>query len=452
MPSVSRRLDELRAPDIERLLTDRSILVQPVGAIEQHGPHLPFNTDLLVADRVASTAVERVGEEFDVWLLPALAYTKSNEHAWSAGTIWLSASTLLAVLDDIGRCVATTAARKLVFMNGHGGNSALIGVANREIRLAHGLMTFLAHPGVPADQGGVSARRTELGMGIHGGTEETSLMLHLAPTSSTCRSATRNLPEHLADNRYVRFGGSVGFGWLSNDFGPDGHIGDPTTAHCRTRRAALRRRQWRRSAVRSPRSPGSRFPSSRRRAACRAARRARWSVMSMELSTDLRIDIDRLSARIAELAEIGRVDGPDGEWGSARLALTEHDRRGRDLVVTWMRDLGLAVAIDAIGNVFASRAGADPDAAAVMVGSHIDTVRTGGRFDGNLGVLAGLEVVETLARHGVVTERPLVVAFFTDEEGARFAPDMLGSLVYVGGMPIEEALDVVAVDDGAPAR
>ncbi len=174
------KLAELRAPEVARLITSTSIFVQPLGAVEQHGPHLPFNTDLLIADRVAAAAVERVGAELDVWLLPPLAYTKSNEHAWSAGTIWLSATTLLAVLDDIGRCVATTPARRLVFFNGHGGNSALVGVANREIRLAHGLMTFLAHPGVPPDQGGASPAN-ELGMGIHGGTDETSIMLHLAP-------------------------------------------------------------------------------------------------------------------------------------------------------------------------------------------------------------------------------------------------------------------------------
>jgi creatinine amidohydrolase len=227
--SVSRKLDELRAPEIDRLITATSIFVQPLGAVEQHGPHLPFNTDLLIADRVSAAAVERVGAELDVWLLPPLAYTKSNEHAWSAGTIWLSATTLLAVLDDIGRCVATTAARRLVFFNGHGGNSALVGVANREIRLAHGLMTFLAHPGVPPDQGGASPAN-ELGMGIHGGTDETSIMLHLAPDLVDMSTATRNVPETLADNRYVRFGGAVGFGWLSNDFGPDGHIGDPTAA------------------------------------------------------------------------------------------------------------------------------------------------------------------------------------------------------------------------------
>ena len=229
MPSVTRNLAELRAPDMERLISARSVFVQPLGAIEQHGPHLPFNTDLLIAEHVARRAVEQVGEELDVWLLPSLAYTKSNEHAWSSGTIWLSATTLLAVLDDIGRCVAATAARKLVFFNGHGGNSALVGVANREVRLAHGLMTFLAHPGVPPDQGG-SSPADELGMGIHGGTDETSIMLHLAPDLVDLSVARRNVPEALAANQYVRFGGAVGFGWLSNDFGPDGHIGDPTTA------------------------------------------------------------------------------------------------------------------------------------------------------------------------------------------------------------------------------
>jgi N-carbamoyl-L-amino-acid hydrolase len=130
---------------------------------------------------------------------------------------------------------------------------------------------------------------------------------------------------------------------------------------------------------------------------------------------DLRIDIGRLLARIDALGEIGRIDGPNGEWGNARLALTDADRDGRDLVVTWMRDLGLDVAIDAIGNVVATREGSDPALAPVMIGSHIDTVGTGGRFDGNLGVLAGLEVVETLARHDIVTQRSLQVAFFTDE-------------------------------------
>jgi len=164
---------------------------------------------------------------------------------------------------------------------------------------------------------------------------------------------------------------------------------------------------------------------------------------------ELRVDGGRLWARLVELGEIGAIRGPAGEQGCSRLALTDDDRAGRQLVVRWMEDLGLVVTIDAIGNVVATRPGTDPDAAPVMTGSHVDTVATGGRFDGNLGVLAGLEVLETLAQHGIDTVHPIAVAFFTNEEGARFAPDMLGSLVFAGGMALEEALDVEAVDDGA---
>ena len=226
---TERLLAHLRAPEIASRLSNRSIVVQPLGAVEQHGPHLPLHSDLLVAEAVAAAAVARVGDEVDAWLLPALAYTKSDEHAWAPGTVWLSATTMLAVLDDIGRCVAMTPAERLVFFNGHGGNSALLNVANRELRRRHGLLTFLAHPGVPPDQGGVSAP-DELGMGVHGGTDETSLVLHLAPELVDMDQAARHVPEHLADNRYVRFGGPVSFGWLSDDFGDSGVIGDPVPA------------------------------------------------------------------------------------------------------------------------------------------------------------------------------------------------------------------------------
>ncbi len=144
--------------------------------------------------------------------------------------------------------------------------------------------------------------------------------------------------------------------------------------------------------------------------------------------------------RIFALAEVGAIDG----GGCNRLALTDADRDGRDVVVGWMRDLGLDISIDSVGNVIGTwQVGSG---AAVMTGSHIDTVRTGGKYDGNYGVIAGLEVIETCQRAGVVPKRPLQVAFFTDEEGARFAPDMLGSLVYAGGMTVEEAHDVVGID------
>lgn len=149
---------------------------------------------------------------------------------------------------------------------------------------------------------------------------------------------------------------------------------------------------------------------------------------------------DRLMHRLMTLAEIGEI--PDG--GCCRLALTDEDGVGRDLVVAWMRELQLDVRVDAIGNVIGTwNVGTG---APVMTGSHIDTVRTGGKYDGNLGVLAGLEVIQTLQEAGITPDRPLAVGFFTNEEGARFAPDMLGSLVYVGGLGLEEALDTVAID------
>jgi len=156
---------------------------------------------------------------------------------------------------------------------------------------------------------------------------------------------------------------------------------------------------------------------------------------------ELRIDAARLLTRLDQLAEIGAIEG----GGCCRLALTDEDKAGRDSVVGWMRELGLEVSVDRIGNVFGLRPGLEP-LAPVMTGSHIDTVRTGGRYDGNLGVLAGLEVVATLNAAGVITRRPLVVAFFTNEEGARFAPDMLGSLVYAGGLSVDEALAAIAID------
>jgi N-carbamoyl-L-amino-acid hydrolase len=152
----------------------------------------------------------------------------------------------------------------------------------------------------------------------------------------------------------------------------------------------------------------------------------------------LAIDTDRLLRHLAELGEIGAIPGTAG---CARLALTDEDKAGRDLVLTWMRDLGLDIRIDGIGNVVATMPG-ETGLAPVMTGSHIDTVATGGKYDGNLGVLAGLEVIETVISAGVELPRPLAVAFFTDEEGARFAPDMLGSLVYVGGMPLESSLSI----------
>ena len=155
---------------------------------------------------------------------------------------------------------------------------------------------------------------------------------------------------------------------------------------------------------------------------------------------NLRPSQSRLMARVETLGALGAT--PEG--GVRRLALTDEDKAGRDQVVAWMRAAGLTIHVDRIGNVLGVRAGRE-DLPPVMTGSHIDTVYNGGNLDGNFGVLAGLEVIETLNDANQETLRPLAVAFFTNEEGARFQPDMMGSLVYAGGMDVDEAL--TAEDD-----
>lgn len=152
-------------------------------------------------------------------------------------------------------------------------------------------------------------------------------------------------------------------------------------------------------------------------------------------ANNLKIDSERLLGRLKQLGQIGRTDS----GGVTRLALTDEDKAGRDLVGGWMKAAGLTVQTDKIGNLFAVRAGAEA-IPGVMSGSHIDTVIDGGRLDGAYGVLAALEVMETLNDAGVSTQRPLIMAVFTNEEGVRFQPDMMGSLAYVGGMSVDSVL------------
>lgn len=150
----------------------------------------------------------------------------------------------------------------------------------------------------------------------------------------------------------------------------------------------------------------------------------------------LSIDADRLWRSLMELAQIGAT--PLG--GVRRITLTDLDRQGRDRVVGWFEAAGLEVRVDPVGNIFGRRAGRDPDRPPVVAGSHIDTQPSGGKFDGNYGVLAGLEVVRTLDDRGIRTEAPIEVAVWTNEEGTRFTPVMMGSGVFAGVFPLDHVL------------
>ena len=164
--------------------------------------------------------------------------------------------------------------------------------------------------------------------------------------------------------------------------------------------------------------------------------------MTVEVESDLRIDAARLWRSLMDLARIGET--PLG--GVRRITLTDLDRQGRDRVVEWFRAAGLEVRVDPIGNIFGRRAGRDPARAPVVAGSHIDTQPSGGKFDGAYGVLAGLEVVRTLNDRAVRTEAPIEVAAWTNEEGSRFTPVMMGSGVFAGAFSLQHALSRTDID------
>lgn len=150
---------------------------------------------------------------------------------------------------------------------------------------------------------------------------------------------------------------------------------------------------------------------------------------------NLRIDPDRLWDSLMEMAKIG----PGVAGGNNRQALTDEDGEGRHLFKRWCEEAGMTVSVDKMGTMFARREGADPDALPVYVGSHLDTQPTGGKYDGVLGVLGGLEVIRTLNDLGIKTKHPIVVTNWTNEEGTRFAPAMLASGVFAGVLDLEWA-------------
>jgi len=160
------------------------------------------------------------------------------------------------------------------------------------------------------------------------------------------------------------------------------------------------------------------------------------------------IDRVRLLRSLNDLSRIGRREGLKGV---TRLALSEEDGEARDLLVSWMENENLAVTVDPIGNIFGIREGVDPKLKPVLMGSHIDTVIDAGIYDGAYGVMGALEIIRRLNEEGVETRHPVGVVAFTNEEGVRFQPDMMGSLVKCGGYPLEKVYER-RDDDGVTVR
>jgi N-carbamoyl-L-amino-acid hydrolase len=159
------------------------------------------------------------------------------------------------------------------------------------------------------------------------------------------------------------------------------------------------------------------------------------------MNKKINVNKQRLLQRLDQLAQVGALDG----GGVSRLALTDSDKQARDLTVSWMKELGMSVQIDRVGNIIGLRP-VDEDISPVLLGSHIDTVTVAGRYDGSYGVMAALEVIHTLNDHDTKTHRPLGVAAFTNEEGVRFNRGMLGSSVYTGDLSVPEAYAIPGID------
>jgi creatinine amidohydrolase len=230
MPTASARLlGELTYQDVSKRIGARSVLILPVGSIEQHGPHLPLNTDVVIAEGLAARIVARFGETLDLWRLPTVSVSLAREHEWAPGTLSLSLDGMIALVRDLGRTIARSlAARNLLILNGHGGNRGILEALVRDLRIDCGLNVCVFHPAALSD------RRTSGGVPeIHGGKNETSLMLALAP--------------HLVRQERIASGGgittpvsieerildlSVTWPWSSDDawVATEGVTGEPTGA------------------------------------------------------------------------------------------------------------------------------------------------------------------------------------------------------------------------------
>jgi len=226
-----RYLAYLTTEEVAALPKDEAAVVVVISATEQHGPHMPLVTDLLLGERLLALALERVPGDSGLWVLPSLAYGKSNEHLSFPGTVTLSQATLSAVVHDIGASVARAGFRRLVLLNSHGGNRTLLESLARDVRQATGLMTFpvstfllgLEFEPVSEEEGRA---------GTHAGDWETSLMLALAPDLVHMERAPGDpaYPSYPRELGHLSPFGPVPFAWSTEELSASGAIGDPRRA------------------------------------------------------------------------------------------------------------------------------------------------------------------------------------------------------------------------------
>lgn len=233
---MSRRFDwaDYRAAEFEAIDPMKTIAILPTAAIEQHGPHLPVGTDMLIAEGMLATVRSLCPADLDIRILPVQAVGKSNEHLFAAGTVTLPAATALEAWTEIGLSVARAGVRKIVLANSHGGNLDLVSILSRELRVRAKMlavkcqwMSFGTPEGMYSDD--------ERRYGIHGGDVETSLMLSFRPKTVDRRLFAEN--RSTAEGAAIPPIGPISYGWIATDLNRAGVVGDATAATAEKGRA-----------------------------------------------------------------------------------------------------------------------------------------------------------------------------------------------------------------------
>lgn len=223
----TRHLAHLSWKQIEAMNKQEGVVILPIGAVEQHGPHLPVLTDTLIITSVLNALLAALPDEVTAWALPPLNYGKSNEHINFPGTMSLSAATLTAVLHDIAASVHRAGFRRLAFLNGHGGNVAVLEAAARDIRVATGLMCFCLQPALYS-QTPFEISDDERRYGFHAGELETSLVLHINADLVDMEQAVRHFAYFPDTGTNLFYFGGASTAWLSDDWSESGVFGDAT--------------------------------------------------------------------------------------------------------------------------------------------------------------------------------------------------------------------------------
>ncbi|MCC3372672.1 creatininase family protein [Cohnella sp. REN36] len=223
-----RFLPRLTGKQIKELPKEKALVILPIGAVEQHGPHLPVMTDALIGEATLTQALEMLPTDAQVWLLPPIAYGKSNEHLGFPGTVSISASTLQGLVMDIAASLKLSGFGKLLLFNTHGGNVDLLNVVSREIRIAHDMTVFYLSPSSLGGAEGVIDPE-ELEYGIHGGDYETSIVMAIKPGWVQEQFLVSELPA-MGGKKFLTLEGRIRFAWRMADISATGICGDATKA------------------------------------------------------------------------------------------------------------------------------------------------------------------------------------------------------------------------------